>query len=61
MRLKNITALVLILQLTISPFIQPAQRVYAKGMSEETILAAVRIAATIHALAAIVDAAPVPA
>ena len=29
-----------------------------KGVSEETVLAAVRIASTIHALAAILDAAP---
>lgn len=35
MRLKNIIALFLVLQLTISPFIQPAQRVYAKGMNED--------------------------
>jgi hypothetical protein len=35
MRLKKIFALFLILQLTISPFTQPAQRVYAKGMNEE--------------------------
>lgn len=35
MRLKNITALFLVLQLLISPFTQPAQRVYAKGMNED--------------------------
>src|ERR1044071_318990 len=35
MRLKNITALFLILQLLISPFTQPAQRVYARGMNED--------------------------
>lgn len=32
-----------------------------KGVNEETVLAAVRIAATIHALAAVFDAQPVPA
>ena len=31
-----------------------------KGVSEETVLAAVRIAATIHALAAVFDAEPAP-
>ena len=31
-----------------------------KGVSEETVLAAVRIAATIHGLAAVFDAEPVP-
>jgi lipoyl-dependent peroxiredoxin subunit D len=31
-----------------------------KGVGEETILAAVRIAATVHALAAVMDAAPAP-
>src|SRR5215212_8510855 len=35
MRLKNIAALFLTLQLLISPFTQPAQRVYAKGMNED--------------------------
>jgi uncharacterized protein YfaS (alpha-2-macroglobulin family) len=35
MRLKNITALLLTLQLLFSPFTQPAQRVYAKGMNED--------------------------
>jgi alkyl hydroperoxide reductase subunit D len=32
-----------------------------KGVSEETVLAAVRIASTIHALAAVFDAEPAPA
>ncbi len=32
-----------------------------KGVSEETVLAAVRIAATIHALAVVFDSEPVPA
>jgi alkyl hydroperoxide reductase subunit D len=31
-----------------------------KGVSEETVLAAVRIAATIHGLAAVFDAEPAP-
>src|SRR5215213_93949 len=35
MRPKNIAALFLTLQLLISPFTQPAQRVYAKGMNED--------------------------
>ena len=39
MRLKNITALFLILQLLFSPFTQPAQRVYAKGMNEDATAA----------------------
>jgi alkyl hydroperoxide reductase subunit D len=31
-----------------------------KGVNEETVLAAVRIAATVHALAAVFDAQPAP-
>ena len=36
MRLKNITALFLTLQILFGPFTQPARSVYAKGMNEET-------------------------
>jgi uncharacterized protein YfaS (alpha-2-macroglobulin family) len=36
MRLKNIPSLFLILQLTFAPFAQPTQKVYAKGMNEDT-------------------------
>jgi uncharacterized protein YfaS (alpha-2-macroglobulin family) len=35
MRLKNIPSLFLILQLTFAPFVQPARKVYAKGMNED--------------------------
>jgi hypothetical protein len=34
-RLKNITALFLTLQILFGPFTQPARRVYANGMSED--------------------------
>lgn len=39
MRLKKFTVLFLILQLLISPFTQPARRVYAKGMNEDATAA----------------------